>query len=69
MELQNLINDICEELESPSINRQRSRYLKNYLSELLEYQSNHPEETAVPTHLELYCDLNPGAPECRIFDD
>ena len=69
MQLQELITDICEELESPSINRQRSRYLNNYLSELLEYQKNHPEETAFPTHLELYCDLNPSAPECRIFDD
>lgn len=69
MQLQELITDICEELESPSINRQRSRYLNNYLSELLEYQKHHPEETAVPTHLELYCDLNPDAPECRIFDD
>jgi hypothetical protein len=69
MEIQELINDVCEELESPSINRQRSRYLKNYLSELLEYQKNNPEETTAPTHLELYCDLNPGAPECRIFDD
>ena len=69
MQLRELITDICEELESPSINRQRSRYLNNYLSELLEYQKNHPEETAVPTHLELYCDLNPSAPECRIFDD
>jgi hypothetical protein len=69
MELQELINNVCEELESPSINRQRSRYLKNYLSELLDYQKNHPEEITAPTQFELYCDLNPDAPECRIFDD
>lgn len=69
MELQELINNISEELESPSINRQRSRYLKNYLSELLDYQKNHPEEITAPTQFELFCDLNPDAPECRIFDD
>lgn len=69
MQLQELINNICEELEDPAINKQRNRYLKNYLSELLEYQKNHPEETAIPTNFELYCDLNPEAPECKIFDD
>ena len=69
MELQELINNVCEELESPSINRQRSRYLKNYLSELLDYQKNHTEEITAPTQFELFCDLNPDAPECRIFDD
>lgn len=69
MELQKLINEVSEELESPSINRQRSRYLQNYLSELLEYQEHHPEEVVAPTQFELFCDLNPDAPECRIFDD
>lgn len=69
MELQQTINDICEELESPAINKQRKRYLDNYLLELLEYQKHNPESLDCPTHLELYCDLNPDAPECRIFDD
>ena len=69
MELQQVINDVCEELESPSINRQRSRYLKNYLSELLDYQSHNPTAIDCPTHFELFCDLNPDAPECKIFDD
>lgn len=69
MELQQVINDVCEELESPSINKQRKRYLDNYLSELLEYQKHNPFVTDCPTHFELYCDLNPDSPECRIFDD
>jgi hypothetical protein len=69
MELQKLINEIYEELENPSINRQRSRHLNSYLEELLNYQKNHPEELNVPTSLELYCDSNPDASECKIYDD
>ena len=69
MELQKVINEIAEELESPSINKQRKRYLEGYLSELLEYQNHNPNEVNCPTNFELFCDLNPDALECRIFDD
>jgi hypothetical protein len=69
MELQTVITDICEELESPAINKQRKRYLEDYLSELLEYQKHNPEAIDCPTNFELYCDINPNAPECKIFDD
>ena len=68
MELQELINDICEELNRSEINKQRKRYLEGYLQELLEYQKNNPTVAEVPTFLQLFCDLNPDAPECRIFD-
>jgi hypothetical protein len=30
---------------------------------------NHPNEQKDPTPLELYCDLNPDALECRIYED
>ena len=69
MELQQTINDLCEELESPSINKQRKRYLEDYLFDLLEYQKKNPTEIDCPTNFELFCNLNPDAPECRIFDD
>jgi hypothetical protein len=69
MELQELINDICEELENSSMNSQRRRYLQNYLQEILEYQKNNPYNKEVPTSLQLFCDLNPHALECRIYDD
>lgn len=69
MELQELINDICEELETTSSNKQRKRYLKAYLEELLEYQKHHPDANIIPNSLELFCDLNPNAQECRIYDD
>jgi hypothetical protein len=69
MELQELINDICEELETTSLNKQRKRYLNGYLDELLEYQKHHPDAICIPNSLELFCDLNPNALECRIYDD
>ena len=43
MELQEFINDMCEELENSSSNKQRKRYLKSHLEELLEYQKHHLE--------------------------
>jgi hypothetical protein len=69
MELQELINNICEELENFSSNVQRRRYLKAYLEELLEYQKHNPDAVGIPNALELFCDLNPHALECRIYDD
>jgi hypothetical protein len=69
MELQELINDICEELETTSLNKQRKRYLNAYLEELLEYQKHHPDANSIPNSLELFCDLNPDAQECRIYND
>jgi len=69
MELQELINNIYEELENSSLNVQRKRYLQAYLEELLKYQNNHPESTMAPNSLELFCDLNPNALECRIYND
>jgi hypothetical protein len=69
MELQELINNICEELETSSLNKQRKRYLNSHLEELLEYQNHHPDAIGIPSSLELFCDLNPNALECRIYDD
>ena len=69
MELQNLIYSICDELENASLNKQRKRYLQSYLEELLQYQKNNPNSNKVPNCLELFCDLNPHAKECKIYDD
>lgn len=68
MELQELINEICEELEGSFTNVQRRRYLRSYLEELLEYQKNNPEKTEIPNPLQLFCNLNPEALECRMYD-
>jgi hypothetical protein len=69
MELQEFINDMCEELENSSSNKQRKRYLQSHLEELLEYQKHHPDANTIPNSFELFCDLNPNALECRIYDD
>lgn len=68
MELQEKINLIKKELDVDSINKQRKRYLESYLSELITYSKRHPEKVEEPTSLVLYCDLNPNAEECKIFD-
>jgi hypothetical protein len=69
MELQEIIHKINDELESSSLNKQRKRYLQAHLEELLEYQNNHPDAIEAPSPFELFCDLNPTALECRIYDD
>lgn len=68
MELQELINEVCQELNTSEINKQRKRYLEGYLQELLEYQKHNPNAQEIPTVLQLFCDLNPEAPECKIYD-
>jgi hypothetical protein len=69
MDLQETINEICEELEESSINKQRKRYLSSYLEDLFEYQKNNPTATQTPTTFELFCSLNPDSSECKIYDD
>jgi hypothetical protein len=39
------------------------------LEALKTYKANHPEDLHDPTPLELYCDANPDALECRVYDD
>ena len=39
------------------------------LAALEAYAENHPEDHHDPTSLELYCDANPSAPECLVYDD
>lgn len=68
MELQNKILEIKRELDINSINKQRKRYLESYLSELVTYSERHPNETKIPSSLMLFCDSNPDASECRIFE-
>jgi len=57
------------ELDSSSISAQRRRHLQDELEQLEKYQENHPNETHDPSSLELYCDANPDALECRVYDD
>lgn len=67
--LQQHINDDKDELDNPNTSSQRRRHLENELDSLEQYQINHPDEDKDPTPLEVYCDTNPDAPECRIYDN
>lgn len=67
--LQQHIDDDREELDDPNINAQRRRHIEGELESLEKYQVNHPEEDRDPTPLELFCDENPDAAECRIYED
>jgi hypothetical protein len=67
--LQQHINDDKDELDNPSISSQRRRHIESELDSLEKYQVNHPDEDYDPTPLEVYCDENPEASECRIYED
>ena len=47
----------------------KARHYATELEELETYRSHHPGEHKDPTPLEVHCDLNPDAPECRVYDD
>jgi hypothetical protein len=56
-------------LDDPTISPQTRRHTTEELKALESYKERHPENTHDPTPLELYCDLNPGAIECRVYED
>lgn len=57
------------ELEDPTISSQRRRHVECELEDLEKYHERHPEDHHDPTSLELYCDSNPEASECKIYED
>jgi hypothetical protein len=59
---------IEKELDS-ECSKQRRRHLENELERLLEYIQHHPDVEFTPTSLELFCDENPEALECRIYEE
>ena len=56
-------------LNDPTISPQSRRHTEEELIALERYKANHPEDSHDPTTLELYCDSNPNARECRIYED
>lgn len=58
-----------EILDDSTISPQMRRHTQEELHALEEYKENHPEDHHDPTPLELYCDTNPDALECRVYDD
>jgi hypothetical protein len=56
-------------LEDPMTSPQQRRHVEEELKDLEAYHERHPEDSHDPTSLELFCDLNPDALECRIYED
>ena len=68
MNIDQHINGIKKEVDDPSINKQRKRHLEDELVLLDSYHKNHPNQEEVPNALELFCDMNPEALECRRYE-
>lgn len=63
-----------EILANPLTSAQQRRHIEGELEELELYAKNHAREIEAgdhhdPTALELYCEVNPEADECRIYED
>lgn len=56
-------------LQDPLISKQQRRHVEGELEELMVYKKNHPEDHHDPTSLELFCEMEPDADECRIYED
>jgi len=56
-------------LDDPQTSPQARRHTQEELAALEAYKENHPGEDHDPTPLELYCDTNPNALECRVYED
>lgn len=63
-----------EELQNPQISPQRRRHIEGELKDLEAYVERHKDEIEAgdhhdPTSLELYCDANPSALECKVYEE
>lgn len=67
--IQQHIDDDKNELDSGSLSPQRKRHIESELQQLEQYHERHPEDDHDPTPLELFCDENPNALECRIYEE
>jgi len=57
-------NILDDALSSP----QARRHAEGELQSLERYRDRHPENDHDPSPFELYCDENPEALECRIYE-
>jgi hypothetical protein len=67
--IQQYINDYKDLLDDANLSPQMRRRITDELDHLEKYQANHPDEDYVPTAFDMYCDENPSASECRIYED
>ncbi|WP_115126665.1 CP12 domain-containing protein [Synechococcus sp. GEYO] len=50
-------------------NDAKVRHFSEELESLQDYKKEHPGDSHDPTPIELYCENNPEADECRVYDD
>lgn len=67
--LQQHIDDNHNELENLSISSQRRQYIESELNSLNKYLETHSDKEHDPTPFEMFCDENPDALQCRIYED
>lgn len=68
MSLKNHIEQDKKIVDDPMISAQTRRHVEEELELLEKYQQRHPEDDRDPSSLELFCDENPDALECKVFD-
>jgi len=56
-------------LDDPTVSAQARRHVEDELDALERWIETHPDDNHDPTGLELYCNDNPDALECRMYDD
>lgn len=62
------INQSIRILDDFTISSQSRRHIEEELESLLNYKNNHPNDDYDPSSLDLFCDANPNALECRKYD-
>lgn len=58
-----------QKLEDSLISYQSRRHFEDEVNKLEKYLENHPDDDHDPTSLELFCDSNPDALPCRIYEN
>jgi hypothetical protein len=66
--IDNHIKKDKEILDDPMISAQTRRHIEGELEQLEKYKEKHPSDDKDPSPLELFCDENPDARECKVFD-
>jgi hypothetical protein len=61
-------------LDDPTTSPQQRRHIEGELTELNVYVDNHMKDIEAgdhhdPTPLELFCEMEPDADECRVYED
>ncbi len=61
-------------LDDPTTSPQQRRHVEVELEELNVYVENHKKDIDAgdhhdPTALELFCEMEPDADECRVYED